>query len=263
MIFFRLQGTCDESETNMNTRKELNYKLYLHNESGFTRTPFQSEFAKYKDIQNGNINQVKDNFVKIRKNFLAGKGTLSDNPVSNIRYHMIISTAITARICVEGGMNHDESYTLSDIYIKRADHMTNFDEILDLFEEMQIDYATRMYERKKETAISIHVRKCIDYIYEHLHEKITVTALAEHVGRHPSYLSKLFVSEIGKPIHEFILDTRITTAQNMLQHSDIPYINIALSLGFSSQSAFINVFRKKTGLTPKQFRDQKYQKGFS
>lgn len=247
----------------MNTRKELNYRLYMHNESGFTRTPFQSEFSKYKDIQNGNIKQVKENFIKIRKNFNEGKGTLSDNPVSNIRYHMIISTAITARICVEGGMNHDESYTLSDIYIKQVDQLNSYHEILDLFEAMQLDFATRMNELKKETAISIHVRKCIDYIYEHLHEKITVSTLAEHVGRHPSYLSKLFVSEIGKPIHEFILDTRITTAQNMLQHSELSYINIALSLGFSSQSAFINVFRKRTGLTPKQFRDQNYQKGFS
>lgn len=247
----------------MNTRKDLNYRLFLQKESGFIRTSFQSEFAKYKDIQSGNIKKVKSNYKSIRENYYAGKGTLSDNPVTNIRYHTIIATAIITRICVEGGMNHDEAYTLSDIYIQRADKLTTFDEILDLLGEMQVDFATRMNELKKESAISIHVRKCIDYIYDHLHEKLTVNILAESVGRNPSYLSKLFANETGMPIHEFILNTRINTAKNMLQHSDFSYIDVALSLGFSSQSAFIDVFKKKTGITPKQYRDQNYGKELS
>lgn len=247
----------------MNTKNALNYRLYIQRETGFVRTSFHSEFEKFKDIQLGNVKKVKDNFKTIRKNFYAGKGTLSENPVRNIRYHMIISTAIVARICVEGGMNHDEAYTLSDIYIQKVDTMQTFDEILDWFETMHIDFATRMYELKKEATISITIRKCIDYIYDHLHEKITIPTLANYVERNPSYLSKLFGQEVGVPIHEFILNTRITTAKNMLQHSDFSYIDIALSLGFSSQSAFTAVFKEKVGMTPKQYRSENYGKELS
>lgn len=70
-------------------------------------------------------------------------------------------------------MRHDEAYTLSDIYIQKVDKMDSFDEILDWFETMQIDFATRMKSIQKETALSSHVKKCINYIYDHLHEKIT------------------------------------------------------------------------------------------
>lgn len=246
----------------MDTRKDLNYRLFLQKESGFTRTSFKTEFEKYKDIQNGNINKVKENFKNIRKNFYEGKGVLSDNPVNNIRYHMIISTAIIARICVEGGLKHDEAYTLSDIYIQKADKLNSFESILNLFEEMHIDFATHMNELKKESAISIHVRKSIDYIYEHLHEKITIDSLATYIGLNSSYLSKLFSNEMGISIHEFITETRISTAKNMLQYSDFSFIDIAIALGFSSQSAFISVFKSKVGITPKQYRNVSYQKEF-
>lgn len=242
----------------MNTNKDLKYRLFLQKENGFTRTSFQREFEKYKDIQSGNIKKVKNNFKQIRQNFYAGKGTLSNNPVNNIRYHMIISTAIIARICVEGGMNHDEAYTLSDIYIQTVDKMNSFDDILDTFEKMHIDFATRMNEIKKENVISIHVRKCIDYIYDHLHEKITVPILAEYVGLNMSYLSKLFAAETGSSIHEFIINVRLETAENMLKHSDYSYIEIAVALGFSSQSAFIAAFKKKNGITPKKYQALNY-----
>lgn len=247
----------------MNTNNDLNYRLYLHKEEGFIRTSFHSEFEKFNDIKEGNVKKVKANFKNIRTNFYEGKGSLSTNPIRNIRYHMIISTAITARICVEGGMNHDEAYTLSDIYIQKVDMMNTYDEIIDLFEAMHIDFATRMANIKKEKAISVSTRKCLDYIYNHLHEKITISTLADYVQLNDSYLSKLFAQELGTPIHAFIQNTRIETAKNILQHTDFKYIDIALSLGFSSQSAFIAVFKNMVGMTPKEYRTKYYGRELS
>ena len=105
----------------MNTNKDLNYRLYVQRESGFVRTAFQSEFERYMVIRSGDVEGVKRNFKIIRKDFMKGKGELSDNPVRNIMYHFVVSAAMISRICVEGGMNHDAAYTLSDIYIKRGD----------------------------------------------------------------------------------------------------------------------------------------------
>lgn len=247
----------------MNTRKELNYKLYVQKENSFIRTSFQQEFGRYKDVQNGDIEKVKENIRAVRKDYYKGKGTLSKNPLRNIQYHVIIATAIVARVCVEGGMNHNEAYTLSDIYIQRVDEATNQEQIIDLLEEMQLDFAAHMKELRKENAISLHTRRCIDYIYEHLHEKVTINELANYIGRNPSYLSKLFAQEIGIPIHEFILNARIETAKNILTNTDFSYIDIAMSLGFSSQSAFISTFKKKTGITPKEYRNENYAKTLS
>lgn len=242
----------------MNTNRDLNYHLYVQKMEGFNRTPFHSEFEKYMVIQSGNVEEVRKNFAKIRPNFMSGKGKLSEDPVRNVMYHFVTSVALTSRICVEGGLSHDEAYTLSDIYIQKADKCSSCEQIIDIFEEMQVDFAGRMRELKKTNATSIHIRKCIDYIYEHLHEKLTINELAEFSDLNASYLSKLFLKETGVSVKTFIINAKIDTAKNMLKHSDFSYLDISLALGFSTQSAFISVFKKNTGMTPKQYREKFY-----
>lgn len=242
----------------MSTNQELNYRLYVQRTHGFTRTPFHSEFEKYLIIRSGDVETVKRNFEKIKVNYLGGKGTLSDDPVRNVMYHFVTSVALTSRICVEGGMNHDTAYTLSDIYIQKADKCRNTEEIIEILGEMQIDFATRMKDLKKENVISLHVRKCIDHIYENLDKNLSIKDIAGFFGLNPSYLSKLFLKETGITIKDFITDAKIRTAENMLRYSDFSYSDISHTLGFSSQSAFISVFKKSIGITPKKYREQHY-----
>jgi YesN/AraC family two-component response regulator len=99
----------------------------------------------------------------------------------------------------------------------------------------------------------------MDYIYEHLHEKITVSQLAKNAGLNSTYLSKLFIKETGENISDFITKAKVTTAENMLKFSEFSYLEIALSLGFSSQSYFISTFKKVSGMTPKEYREKHYK----
>ena len=91
-----------------------------------------------------------------------------------------------------------------------------------------------------------------------MHEKITVATLADYLNLNPTYLSKLFTKETGMNIGDFILKTKITTAQNMLKFSDFSCLDISTTLGFSSQSYFISTFKKITGQTPKEYRNHHY-----
>ncbi len=239
----------------MNTNRDLNYRLYLHKTEGFERTPYKKEFERYADVREGRIEQIKKNMREVRKDFLRGKGILSKDPIRNIRYHIIVAVAMVSRNCIDGGMPHDAAYTLADIYIQRADVCNSEEKLIDLLEEMQLDYATRMRTIKKDMAISIHIRKCIDYIYDNLDKKLTVNELSEIVNLNVTYFSKLFLKETGMSVKDFVHDVKINTARNMLTLSDYDYSEIALGLGFSSQSAFITLFKQKTGITPKKYRD--------
>jgi AraC-like DNA-binding protein len=242
----------------MKTDRDLNYRLYIQRNDGFMRSPFERELSVYRMVQAGDIEGIKKRFEIIRRNFFEGKGTLSSDPVRNVMYHFVTAVALVARFCIEGGMELNTAYTLSDIYIQRADKLTDVEKIIDLLGEMQLDFTERMRTLKKENVISIHVRKCIDYIYEHLHEELTLTLLADHVGLNPSYLSKLFSKEKGMSIKSFIIQAKVSTAENLLRYSDFSCLEISLALGFSSQSAFISVFKKVNGITPKKFRELHY-----
>ena len=61
-------------------------------------------------------------------------------------------------------------------------------------------------------------------------------------------------------IKSFIIKARVTTAENLLTDSEFSCLEISLALGFSSQSAFISVFRKVNGITPKKYRELHYLK---
>lgn len=248
-------NSIEQEVHSMNTNRDLNYRLYVQKTSGFTRTPYQSELEKYMVISSGDVEGARRNFEEMRQNFQKGTGTLSDDPLRNLMYHFVVAAAMVSRTCVECGMGHDEAYTLSDIYIRKGDVCTSYEKLMDLFGEMLVDYAGRMREIRKTNVISIHIRRCIDYIYDHLGENLTVKFLAEYAGLHPSYLSKLFLQETGVTVKEFVTRAKITTAENLLKYSDFSYLDIALGLGFSSQSAFISVFRKVNGMTPKKYRE--------
>ena len=68
---------------------------------------------------------------------------------------------------------------------------------------------------------------------------------------------------MGTNVNQFINDAKIRAAENMLRYSDFPILDISISLGFSSQSAFSSVFKKITGMTPKIYRDNFYHVNMS
>ena len=158
----------------MDTNSTLNYRLYLQRQEEFIRDDFHAEFRQYNRIKNGEVEAVSERFKIARIKFSEGRGTLSENPIRNTIYHLVVAAAIISRMCIDGGMDRDVAYTLTDIYIRKADVATDVEEVLDLMAEMQIDFATRMRDLKKIDAISKHIRRSIDYIYENLQSQISV-----------------------------------------------------------------------------------------
>ena len=241
----------------MNTNRELDYRLYLQRDEEFVRTDVRREFSRYEAIVSGNVEQVKKNYAEVRKDFFAGKGVLSQNPLRNSIYHLVVSMGVIARMCVESGLPHTEAYTISDIYIQRADVSKSVNEVLDLLGQAQVDYAERMRKlHRKAGSYSLYVRHAIDYIYDHLHEPLKMEELAKTEGLSPGYFSKLFAKEVGTPVKAYILSVKIHTAANMLANRNYSISDIAYSLGFSSQSAFTTAFRQLMGQTPAAYRSK-------
>lgn len=240
---------------NVKARRELNYRLYLKKTAETNNCPYPSNEEKYKDICCGNT-EAASGIIANAKAHLCEREGLSDVPLKNMLYNFIISLNAAADACTESGLSTDEACALADIYIGKADKCPSEDKLCELYGQALLDFAERMREIKKETAVSIHVRRCIDYIYGHLGEPLTVNSLAQYCGIDPSYLSNLFVRETGTKLRQFVLSAKTDTAKNLLRYSGLSYLDISSALGFSSQSAFISVFKKNTGTTPKKYREK-------
>ncbi|MCC3352440.1 helix-turn-helix transcriptional regulator [Ruminococcus albus 8] len=103
---------------------------------------------------------------------------------------------------------------------------------------------------------------CLDLIYDNIYNGIRVQELADKLGLTPQYLSKLFKQEVGVTISDYIMSRRIQAAENMLKFSDYAPLDIGNYMGFSSHSHFIACFKKHTGFTPKQFRENYFRQNW-
>lgn len=240
----------------MELREALDYQLYVQREKEFFHESYKNELFIYEAVKRGDTELILENQRKYSKNSDAGKGNLSDNPLRNKIYHMIINTALITRICSEAGLPHETAYTLSDMYIRKADKCKSVKEVMNLNDKMVLDFARQMKQFIKKDILSVSVRKTLNYICDNLHRKITVAELAENVNLNRSYLSVLFKKEVGKSIQNYILEKRLETAENMLICSEYSFLEISQALYFSSQSYFCKRFKEKTGFTPKEYRER-------
>ena len=214
----------------------------------------ENELTFYNAIVDGNIEYIEEN---IRQNTFTnpeGMGKLSENKLQNIRYHFVVTTAMITRYCVHGGMEQEKAYALSDFYILKMDKCRTIDQISRLHDTMCLDLCSRMNELKRRQILSKPIVLCLNYIYSHIHYRITIKELAEYLSLSESYLSKLFLKEMGIPLSHYITDLKIEKAKNLLQYSDYSIVEIANYFSFASQSHFIQVFQKKTGITPYKYR---------
>lgn len=223
----------------------------------FQYRPPAEEITFFDAVKDGNINLVQENCMNKRFGDQTGMGTLSQNPVMNMKYHFVVTAALVSRFCIEAGMPISQAFSLSDYYIQKADLCRTVPEVIQKHTQMVMDYTRRMRMIRHPSA-SKQVTDAIDYIYNHITERITVEELSKAVCISPTYFSRVFKKEVGVSISGYIRARKIDYAKNLLQFSDMDMADIAAYLSFSSQSHFIQQFRQQTGITPKVFRDNNH-----
>lgn len=86
------------------------------------------------------------------------------------------------------------------------------------------------------------------------HGQVSLADLCERFGRSKSYLSHMFHEKCGMTLPSYCNDLKLNYAQLLLSSTQIPITEIAMDVGYNDVSYFIVCFRKKTGVTPLQYR---------
>ncbi len=113
------------------------------------------------------------------------------------------------------------------------------------------DRTRRKVKNNKNLVISVS-----EYIASHINEKISVIEIAAYFEKNPSYLNSKFKENTGVCITEYIQRIKIEEAKKRLINSDSSITEIWTNLAYYDQSHFIRHFKRETGLTPLQFREQ-------
>lgn len=217
--------------------------------------PLSDEQLFFHAVSSGDIDFVRENCKQQKFAETEGVGILSHDPVTNLKYHFVVTTAFVTRLCIESGMETEQAFRLSDFYILKLDNLHTCEAVIDLHDHMVLDYTGKMRILTRSPGMSKPVTICIDYIYAHIKERIMIEDLAKYTQLSASYLSRLFKKETGVSVSDYVREKKIEKAQHLLKFCDYSLIEIATYLSFSSQSHFIQLFKDFTGITPKKYRD--------
>ncbi len=104
------------------------------------------------------------------------------------------------------------------------------------------------------TAGTVTVMKAKEYIEDNFRFECTLSRIAEHVHVSPNHLHTVFKKKMGVSPLGYVQELRIDAAKQRIMAENGSMLQIALELGFSSQSHFIKVFRQQVGITPSGYR---------
>lgn len=248
----------------MSMNRELNSRLFTQREEQLAHVEYKDEFGFYNTVVQGNVEEIKKAFVSPDYVGIYDEpryGRLSKDSLRNMRYHFVVSVSLITRLCVEHGLERELAYTLSDLYISKMDILQKAGQIIELHNEMLLDFTAKMADIPKTSIYSIQVVRAIEYIYKHRNERLTVESVAAALGVNRSYMSALFAKETGRSMSGFIRSEKIKAAANMLKFSDYSYAEVAEYFGFASQSHFIQCFRREIGVTPREYRKRYWSSG--
>jgi AraC family transcriptional regulator len=93
-----------------------------------------------------------------------------------------------------------------------------------------------------------------DLVESSLDQDITLDSLAQVVGYSRAHFLRMFRKSTGTTPYQYVMQRRITHAEELLSVNRLSLAEIALACGFSSQAHFTLAFKKQTGLTPAEYR---------
>jgi len=109
------------------------------------------------------------------------------------------------------------------------------------------------FAEKSTIKVDKNMLRILDYIDEHITERITLAELAAMAGFTESSFSRWFAKQNGISFKKYVMSKKIEHAVLLLETTDKKVIDIAFECGFDSISGFYDTFRKVTGTTPNKY----------
>lgn len=175
-------------------------------------------------------------------------------------YNSLRNLCFLITMCVKFTLDENNA-NLSDVFMDESlvwQKLQRFETIVDAANWVKnlLVFANEHLSKKaisKNNAIVNEVKK---YIISNISKNIGLDELASEMHYSPNYLNYVFKQECGQTINDFITDIKIGKAKEMLADVRNRVQNISDALGYSHAAYFCSVFKRITGMTPKEYRER-------
>lgn len=243
------ERTRELSEKSFQQAKIGEYIQITKEEKATSSTQYAMEKSLINDVLSGNASGAR----AMLNEMLGQIYFTSGNNIDIIKVRTIELIALLSRATYEAGSNDSSIYHMTEDFMHKLTDVKNLTDLSYVLMETLDQFTNLAFSHTSGNNLSV-IKKSIAYINDHYNQNLTLDMVAEHVGLNAAYFSSLFKKEMGVNFSNYLLNLKIDNAKLLLKNSNLSLINIAIELGFDNQSYFTNVFKKATGMTPKQYR---------
>lgn len=232
----------------------LSEKFHIHRienkEKLFSHPPYHIEQKLLVKIKEGNIKESQD---IIRNLNTYHDAILSKNSIRSFKNSLICRCTLYTRAVIEGGVDSETAFTLSDLYINKIEELADIEGLYNLDIKIISEFIN-LTKKRINRLYSPLVQSAIKVVDNSIRNKITVNDVADQIPANTNYLSQVFKKEVGISLNSYINQRKIEEARYFLSFTDRSLADISNFLQFSSQSHFTSVFKKQMGITPLKYR---------
>lgn len=113
---------------------------------------------------------------------------------------------------------------------------------------------TRDENKNNTSNQDIYFKEALSYIHQHYYKDINIYTLSDYLGIDRTYLFQIFKNQIHKAPSDYLITYRLKKAAELLLKTDLPINQIAEAVGYKDPLTFSKAFKKRHGVSPKQYR---------
>lgn len=188
------------------------------------------------------------------RNALILPGRLAD-ALTEFKYDMIQTKTLVIQVLREIGVPELMLDGVHAEYTQKIARAENLGECCVLAEEM-VQRLCRMNELKSVKSYPKLVQDVILTVDMDLRQPLTLQFFADRLNINDSYLSALFRREVGKTLTDYVTERRMEEAMQLLSKTQAPVKSVAKQVGIQDVPYFSRLFKRRTGRTPSEYRQQ-------
>ena len=221
--------------------------------------PFDSQlfFDTETDIIKAIVYSKKDQLItaldSLEELNLVAEHLTANNIIRGEKNTLISYISILNRAIIQWGYPAKLAFQLQYSLVQEVELSPQFLNFFQTIKEISWHYFSVIKHYRFNNFLPLHQR-IKQYIKQHIRENITLDDIATGLNASKKTLNPAFKKEYGVTITQFIRQTKVETAKELLIASNLSLIKIAKSLSFSTATYFVKTFKKVTGVTPNHFR---------
>ncbi|MCD8218283.1 MAG: helix-turn-helix transcriptional regulator [Clostridiales bacterium] len=195
-------------------------------------------------ISNGEVEKCKASFCNDFTKLIMQGGIYANSVLKHVEYAAVMQCVIYTNAAINGGVSARTAWAIREFFLRKIDKAVSINEYYSICYELLITCVEMVKELKVTPVKNIYVKKAKAIITSNLEKTVSVSQVAKQLGITSDYLCRVFKSNEGITVKQYLSEQRLKTAARLLQSTDYPVIEICQLCGFSSQGYFAKLFKK-------------------